>query len=200
MAFCHPDGGNDRHFAFHAIEHRHNRGAHHAGVGQAQRIRIHVWQMFHQTDHVIAEETEETGRGLWQVIRQIDFAFRNQAAEVVERITVLILEGLRIKPRLTVDPALLVVTLPDQIGFHADNGIAPADLTAGYGFQHEGVFLGTGQFQHQGHRRVEVRRETRIDHLVFTGVVSLFEGVKGRNKSQFVRPYCSCACTAARAP
>ena len=50
--------------------------------------------MFNQTDHVIAEEAKETRRRLWQVIRQIDLAFSNQGTQIVQRIAILICEGI----------------------------------------------------------------------------------------------------------
>ena len=56
--------------------------------------------------------------------------------------------------------------LPDEVGLHAHDRVAPAHLAAGDAFEEEAVLARLGQLQHQRDRRVEVGDEAGPDHLV----------------------------------
>ena len=70
-----PCGRYQRHLALNTIKHRHHRGAQHDRIGQAQRIRVDVGQMFHQPDHIIAQIAKKPGCNRRQIIGQINPAF-----------------------------------------------------------------------------------------------------------------------------
>jgi hypothetical protein len=76
------------------------------------------------------------------------------------------LEGVAVVARGAVDAAVLAPAFPDQVGLHADDGIAPAHLAAGDGFEDEGIAARIRQLQHHRDRRVEIGGEPGVDQLV----------------------------------
>ena len=143
-----PSRGHECHLALDPIQHRHHRGTHQDRIGQAQGIGVHIWQGFNQPDHVIAKIAKQPGRNGRQPFGQIDAAFGQKRPQRFKRVASQIGEGGLIKARLAVDAALGAVAVPDQIGFHADDGVAAAHLAASHGFQHERVGARLCQFQH----------------------------------------------------
>ena len=134
--------------------------------------------MFDQPHSVIAEITEETSRRLRQVVGEVNPAFPDQFAKPVERVPILRLKRLSVEPGGAVDGGLFAMAAPDQIRFHSNDRIPPAYLAAGHGFKHKRVFLSAGKLQHQGDRRVEIRRQPSINHLVLARLVSPRECLK----------------------
>ena len=105
--------------------------------------------MFDQSNHVVTQIAEQTCCGLRKVFGQFDFAFGNQCTQAGKRIVVQRGETVGIKPCMTVDTRLCAVTLPDQVRLHSDDRITSTNFAAGHGFQHEGVFGGASQLEHQ---------------------------------------------------
>ena len=133
--------------------------------------------MFYQPDHVIAEKPRRDRRKL---CRHVDPAFGDQRAQSVERMALQSLERIGIEARLTVDPAFGAAAIPDQIGLHADYGIAPADLAAGHRFKHEVVFARARQLQRDG--RIEIGGQLQIQNLFLARGPTGFEFLEGRGQ------------------
>ncbi|OIQ67907.1 hypothetical protein GALL_505100 [mine drainage metagenome] len=122
--------------------------------------------MLDQPDHVIAKVAKQPRRDGGQVGGHINPAFGQQRAQGFQRMAVQPLKRRRIKARLPVDAAFGATAIPDQVGFHAHHGIAPAHLAARHRFQHEAVFARLGQLEHKRDRRVQIRRQPHIDDLI----------------------------------
>ena len=182
LAFAHPRRGDHGDLAFHTIQHGHHRGAQHAGVGQTKGIGVDVGQVLDQPDHIIAQIAKQTRRGLWQVFGQVDAAFLNEGAQVGERVAVLRGKAVGIKPRGAVDAAFGAVALPDQIRLHAYNGVAPAHFATGHRFQHKGVFMRAGEFQHERHGGVQIGGKPGIDNLILARLIGGGEVFKARGQ------------------
>ena len=60
-----PSRRDNRHLAFHPIQHHNNRGPHHDRIRQTQWIGIDIGQMLNQPDHIIPEIAKKSGGGLW---------------------------------------------------------------------------------------------------------------------------------------
>ena len=97
----------------------------------------------------------------------------------MQRVCVLPDEGSGIALGIAVDTALRAMALPDQIGFHANDRIAPANFASCDRFQQKRVFLILGEFQHQADGGVQIGGEARIDDLVAPGGIGGAEVVKG---------------------
>ncbi len=164
-----PGRGNHRHLALHAVQHRDDRGADQFRIGQAQRVGVHLRQVFHQPDHVIAEITEEARRHRRQPLGHLDPAFRQKVAQSLQRVAGKVGKGLAVEARLAVDAAFVPVALPDEVRLHPDDGVAAPDLATRDRFQHEGIGPGVAQFQHQADRSIQVRRQPGPDDLVLSG-------------------------------
>ena len=163
-----PSRGAQGHLPLHAVQHGHDRRAHHHRVRQVQRIGIHIRQILNQPDHVIAQIAEQARRDRRHALgHRVDPAFRDQGPKAVQRRAGIILEVLR-EPRLPVDPRPTVAAFPDQVGLHADDRIAAAQLSARDRFQHEALRCGLGQLQHQADRGVQVRGQPDGHQLVAT--------------------------------
>ena len=139
-------------------------------------------QMFDQPDHVIAKVAKKTGGGLGQIIGQGDARFRDDIAETVQRIAGHVLKGIRIIARRTVQCCGLTPATPDQVGLHADDGIASAHVTACDRLQHKGILRRAGKFEHQRHGRVEICGKAGVDDLVFARFIGAGESVEIRGQ------------------
>ena len=184
-----PGGRAQRHLAFHAVQHRHDRRADQHRVGRADRVGVHVGQVFDQPDHVVAEIAVKPRRAGRNALGHVDPAFADQRPQAVERGPVVGLKRLR-PQRPAVDAGAAVAAFPDQVGLHADHRIASALLAPGHAFQHEAVGLRGGEFQHQADRRVEIGGQADGDKLVAAARPARLErGEIGRQVHYWMRAF-----------
>ena len=174
-----PDRRAKRDLALHPVQNRHHRGARQHGIGHPDRVGIDVRQMLDQPDHVIAEIAEQPRRCCRHIVRHLDPGFRDQRPQAFQRRAFVIGESVGIA-RLAVDPGATGAAFPDQVGLHADDGIAPAHLSAGDAFQHEAVRRRLGQLQHQADRGVQIRRKAQRQKLVAARCPTGGEGLEIR--------------------
>ena len=118
-------------------------------------------------------------------------ALRQQVTQRLQWMAWKISKALPVEPGLTVDPALRAMALPDQVGLHPDDGIAPPHLAAGDRFQHERIGTRVAQLQHKADRRVQIRRQPRPDDLVAPGVPARLELGKPRRELHQGRLVCT---------
>ena len=142
------------------IEYGDDGRAHELAVRHVQGFRVGIGNIFGQAHRVITHIAEQTGRHGWQSGRQLDTGFgqygperRQCAGGFGNRAG---LEGARVRQRMPVDIGLVAVAAPDQIGLHAQKGIAPPDRAAFHRFQKKAVGGAADQFDHGRYRRLQI--------------------------------------------
>ena len=150
----------------HAVDDEDDRGAHHDRVGQAEGVGVDVRQALDEADHVVAEVAEEAGGHRRQAVGQLDGALGDEGAEARERVGRLVRPAVGVEAGGAVEAGARAAALPEEVGLHADDRVAAADLAAGDALEQEAVLARLGELQHQRDRGVEVGDEAGPDHLV----------------------------------